>query len=153
MIGEMFTIAETTASFGASAPTTMVVMTAASTGVILVERLFTGQSTQNTSENLGVTFGDTSTAGTSTAQTPEPLMKGHAAAGTYGVNATIEPTYTAPGMIEQAFNVLSGYLWTPASDDEVIAISPSDIAGFKLDTSIAIAATFNYGVTVREIGG
>lgn len=152
MIGEMFAIAETTASAGASAPYTMIDFTAAATGIVMVERLFCSQSTQDTSENLSILMGDMSATGTASAITPEPLMKGHGAAGTYQVNTTIEGTYTAPGIIEQGFNVLSGFLWTPASDDEVIAISPSGIMGFKLVTSIAIAATFNYGATIREIG-
>jgi len=49
--------------------------------------------------------------------------------------------------------VLSGYIWTPANDDEIIVISPGDIIGMNLDVAPSVPMDFSYGMTLREIGG
>lgn len=69
-------------------------------------------------------------------------------------NATIEPTYDANGvLVEEGFNVLSGLLWTPANDDEVLTVSPSALIGVNLDVAPSASMNFSYGCTLREIGG
>jgi hypothetical protein len=74
--------------------------------------------------------------------------------GTVETNSTIEPTYTAgTEIIEDGFNVLSGYLWTPANDDEILVISPSALLGFSLDVAPSASMDFSYGCTLREVGG
>ena len=153
MIGRVYTVA-----IGAQAQTaakTLIEIAAPSDAVVLVERIYISQSSFDTSENLASKTQRITTTGTGTATTPEPKEVGTAAfGGTVETNSTIEPTYTAATeIIEQGFNVLSGFLWTPANDDEIIAISPSALLGMNLDVAPSASMNFHYGCTIREIGG
>jgi len=104
---------------------------------------------------LGSTFQRISATGTGTATTPRPLQSGDAAyGGTVETNSTIEPTYDANGiLVEEAFNVAVGLVWTPGNDDEVMVISPSALLGVNLDVAPSVSMNFSYGCTLREIGG
>jgi hypothetical protein len=153
MIGRLYTV-----SIGSQAQTaakTLIEVASAADSVTLIERLWIKQTSFDTSENLGTKTQRITTTGTGTATTPEPLAAGDAAfGGTVETNSTIEPTYTAgTEILEDGFNVLSGYLWTPANDDEVITISPSALVGMNLDVAPSASMNFSYGCTLREIGG
>ena len=152
MIGRMYSVA-----IGSQAQTTaktLIEVTGAADSVTIIERLWLKQTSFDTSENLGIKLEDVTTSGTGTATTPNPLQEGDAAfGGTVETNSTVEPTYSGTVLLEDGFNVLSGYLWTPASDDEVIVISPSQIQGFSLDVAPSASMNFSYGCTLREIGG
>jgi len=152
MIGRLYTT-----SIGDQAQTaavTLIELAAASDMVCLVERMWISQSSFDTSENLGAKVEDITTTGTGTANTPTPFQTGDAAASaTAKTNSSIEPTYSAAVYIEQGFNVLSGWLWTPASDDEVIVVSPSQLVGMMLNVAPSGSMNFSYGMTFREIGG
>ncbi len=152
MIGSLYTL--TDASQAETAAVTLLEIVAPANGVALLERIWIKQTSFDTSENLGTTTQRVTTTGTGTAQVLEPLMTAQAAySGTGKVNFTIEPTYTAgTEVLEQGFNVLSGYLWTPANDDEVIVISPSALIGMNLDVAPSTSMNFSYGCTLREIG-
>jgi hypothetical protein len=123
--------------------------------VVFVERLYITQTSFDTSENLGTTIQRITTSGTGTATTPRPMQAGDAAyGGVVETNATIEPTYDANGVLyESGFNVLSGFLWTPANDDEVFVVSPSGLVGMNLDVAPSASMNFSYGASLREIGG
>jgi hypothetical protein len=153
MIGRQYTVA--IGSQAQTAAKTLVEVASASDSVTLIERIWIKQTSFDTSENLGTKTQRITTTGTGTATTPEPLQAGDAAfGGTVKTNMTVEPTYTAgTEILEDGFNVLSGYLWTPANDDEVITISPSALAGVNLDVAPSASMNFSYGVTLREIGG
>lgn len=152
MIGRLYTVA--IGSQAQTAAKTLIEITSAADSVTLIERLWLKQTSFDTSENLGVKLEDASASGTGTATTPTPVQEGDTAfGGTVETNSTVEPTYTGTAHLEDGFNVLSGYLWTPASDDEVIAISPSQIKGFSLDVAPSASMDFSYGCTLREIGG
>lgn len=152
MIGRLYTVA--IGSQAQTAAKTLIEVASAADSVTTIERLWIKQTSFDTSENLGVKCEDVTTTGTGTATTPVPLQTGDAAlGGTVKTNLTIEPTYSASVYLEDGFNVLSGYLWTPASDDEVIVISPSQLAGFSLDVAPSASMNFSYGATLREIGG
>jgi len=153
MIGQLYTVA--IGSQAQTAAKTLIEVAAPSDAVVLVERLWLKQTSFDTSENLGVKVQRIATTGTGTATTPEPLQVGSAAfGGTVETNSTIEPTYTAgTEIIEDGFNVLSGYLWTPANDDEIMVISPSALLGFSLDVAPSASMNFSYGCTIREVGG
>lgn len=152
MIGRLFTV--TIGSQGQTAAKTLVEVASAADSVTLIERAWIKQTSFDTSENLGAKIEDITTTGTGTASTPVPLQTGDAAfGGVVETNSTIEPTYSGAVYYEEGFNVLSGFLWTPASDDEVIAISPSQLAGMSLDVSPSGSMDFSYGMTLREIGG
>ena len=139
----------------AAAPLTMIEIAGPADAVTLVERLWAGQSSFDTSENVAVRVQRITTTGTGTATTPEPLQTGFGVyGGTVETAHSAEPTYTAgTEIIEQAFNVLSGFLWTPANDDEVIVVSPSALVGMVLDVAPTTGMDFHYGATIREIGG
>lgn len=154
MIGRVYTF-----GIGAQAQTaakTLIEIAAAADMVILIERAYISQSSFDTSENLAAKVEDITTTGTGTDSTSAvtPMQSGDSAfSGTLESNSTIEPTYSGAVYIEQAFNVLSGWLWTPANDDEVIVISPSQLAGIRLDVAPSGSMDFHYGCTIREIGG
>ena len=153
MIGRLYTVA--IGSQAQTAAKTLIEIASAADSVTLVERLSITQTSFDTSENLGTKTQRITTTGTGTATTPEPLQAGDAAfGGTVETNSTIEPTYTAgTEILEQGFNVLSGYLWTPANDDEVITLSPSALVGMSLDVAPSASMNFSYMCTIREIGG
>lgn len=152
MIGRLYTVA-----IGAQAQTaakTLIEIASAADSVTLLERAYISQSSFDTSENLAAKIEDVTTTGTGTSTTPRPMQEGDAAfGGTVETNSTIEPTYSGTVFIEQGFNVLSGWLWTPANDDEVIVMSPSQLAGISLDVAPSGSMNFHYGCTIREIGG
>ena len=152
MIGRLYTVA-----IGAQAQTaakTLVEVASAADSVTILERAYISQSSFDTSENLAAKVEDISTTGTGTATTPRPNQEDDAAfGGVIETNSTIEPTYSGTVFIEQGFNVLSGWLWTPANDDEVLVLSPSQLVGVMLDVAPSGSMNFHYGVTVREIGG
>lgn len=152
MIGRLYTVA-----IGGQAQTaavTLMEIASAADSVTLVERVYVKQSSFDTSENLAVKIEDITTSGTGTATTPRPFQEGDAAfGGVVETNATIEPTYSGTVFLEDGFNVLSGFLWTPASDDEVFVVSPSQLIGVMLDVAPSGSMNFHYGCTLREIGG
>lgn len=152
MIGRMYTVA--IGSQAQTAAKTLIEIASGSTDVTLVERLWITQTSFDTSENLGTKTQRITTTGTGTATVPEPLQAGTGAyGGTVETNSTVEPTYTAgTEVLEQGFNVLSGYLWTPANDDEVIVVAPSALIGMNLDVAPSTSMNFSYGCTIREIG-
>ena len=153
MIGRLYSVAVATASI--SAAQTLIEVASAADSVTLLERAWCSQTAFDTSENLGMRIQRISTTGTGTAYVPPPLQDGDTAfGGVVEVDASIDPTYTALKVfVEQGFNVLSGWLWTPANDDEIIAISPSALVGIHLSIAPSQAMNFNYGCTLREIGG
>lgn len=152
MIGRLYT-----ASIGAQAQTTaktLIEVAAPADSVVMIERMWISQSSFDSSENLGVKVEDITTTGTGTTTTARPYQEGDAAyGGTVKTNMTVEPTYSGTVFIEQGFNVLSGWLWTPANDDEIIVVSPSQLVGIMLDVAPSASMNFSYGVTLREIGG
>ena len=153
MIGRMYGLS--IASQAQTAAKTLMEIAAPADSVVLVERFYIKQTSFDTSENLGSTVQRVTTTGTGTATVPVPFQLGDAAfGGAPETNSTIEPTYTASTMlIEEGFNVLSGLLWTPANDDEVIVISPAALVGINLDVAPSASMNFSYGCTLREIGG
>lgn len=152
MIGRMYGLG--IASQAQTASKTLVEVASAATAVVFVERAYIKQTSFDTSENIGSTFQRITTSGTGTATTPRPFQNLDTAfAGTCETNATIEPTYNANGvLVEEGFNVLSGLLWTPANDDEVMVIPPSGLWGMNIDVAPSGSMNFSYGVTIREIG-
>jgi len=155
MIGRLYGIWIGAESQSAS-DTTLLEFTSAADSVTLIERLSLTNVDTNTSENCAVKVQRVTTTGTYTsAPVPVPFQAGDAAfGGATKQDATIEPTYTASKvLLEQGFNILSGFLWTPASDDEVMVISPSALLGFALDVAGSGAIVWSYGATIREIGG
>lgn len=153
MIGRQYAIA--IAGEAQTAAKTLLEIAAPADAVVTLERAYISQSSFDTSENLAARIARVTTTGTGTAHTPRPLQAGDAAyGGTVKTNLTAESTYTANAeIIEQGFNVLSGFLWTPANDDEIITLSPSALVGMRLHVAPSASMNFHYGATIREIGG
>lgn len=151
MIGRMFTVAIGNQA-QTSAVTLMEILSGAAV-VTLIDRIWITQSSLDTSEQSACKVQRITTTGTGTGTTPEPLDPGTAAfGGTVETDASIEPTYTAgTEILEQGFNLLSGFLWTPSNDDEFMVMGGADLIGIMLDVAIA-GADLNYGCTLREIG-
>ena len=151
MIGKMYT-----GSIGSQARTdavTLMYLESGAATVALIERMWIKQTSFDTSENLGLIVQRGTAAGTDTDITPEPFMSGDVYAGTFGTNASIEPTITAgTEIIEDGFNVLSGWLWTPASDDEVIEVIAAVDVAVTLDVAPSASMNLSYGMTFRELG-
>jgi len=151
MIGKMYT-----GSIGSEARTDAVTLMYLETGaatINLIERMWIKQTNFDTSENLGLKVQRGTAAGTDTDIVLEPLQVGDVHGGTWGTNSSIEPTITADTeIIEDGFNVLSGWLWTPASDDEVIEVTPASDVMVTLDVAPSTTMNFSYGMTVRELG-
>lgn len=153
MIGRMYTV-----SIGNEASTvakTLMEFTAVADSIATVERIAITQSSFDTSENLGSTTQRITTGGTGTATVLRALEVGSPAAGVLcETDASAEPTYDAAGiLLELGFNVLSGLLWTPANEDELLVLSPSGILGINLDVAPSGSMNFSYGATIRESGG
>lgn len=152
MIGKLYTVTVGNETHSA-VPNTLIEIASDAIVPTFVERLWVGQSTFDTSENLNIHVQRVTTTGTADTPTPEPLSIGDVYQGVVKTNHTIEPTYTgSTEVLIQGFNVLSGFLWTPASDDEVILVTAADLLGMKLaDNAPSTAMFFSYGVTLREI--
>ena len=77
------------------------------------------------------------------------------AAGTCGVNASAEGAGAKTVIVEDAFNVLNGYLWTPSmngSSNELLELPAGSASGFGLFLPIAPTTTtgWSFGVTFAE---
>ena len=155
MIGRLYSA--TVANEASTTAKTLVEIAAAADMIVTLERMWISQTDFDTSENLGAKVEGVATAGTGTAftaPTPAPLQAGDSAStATVVTDFTIEPTYDGQVYVSQGFNVLSGWLWTPANDDEVIVVSPSQIVAFMHDVDASGAMNFSYGLVYREIGG
>ena len=151
-MGRMYMV--TIAAQAQTAAKTLIELTASSAIVVAIDRMYVTQSTQDTSENLSCKVQRITTTGTGTAFTPRKTSNGDGAAvATVKTNMSVEPTYTAStDLVNQGFNTLSGFLWTPASDDEIISIPPSGLLGIMLNTAPVGSISFDYGCTFREIG-
>jgi hypothetical protein len=154
MIGRMY-------GFGISAQAqttakTLMEIASAADGVTILERANIGQSSFDTSENMSAKIQRVTTTGTGTTSTTSvaPFQVGDAAfGGVVETNCSAEPIYTSNTvLVSQGFNCLSGWLWTPANDDEIVVISPSALIGIMSNTTVS-SMTMDYGFTCREIGG
>jgi len=96
-------------------------------------------------------------------QTPRPAKEGDPvsqivggtalAAGTCGINASAEGAGAKTPIIDDAFNVLNGWLWV-ATPAETIILSPGSANVFSLFFPVAALSLSNwaFGLTYRELG-
>ncbi len=153
MIGRMYTL--NVANEAQTVAVTLMELLAPADAIVSVERIQITQTSFDTSENLGTTVQRITTTGTGAAVVLRPLEAGSPAAGvTSETNHSAEPTYDAAGiLLEQGWNVLSGMLWTPANEDELLVLSPSGLLGINLDIAPSGTMNFSYMLTARESGG
>ena len=131
---------------------------------IEILRAWAGQSANNTSAQQRVQLVTQVTAfPTLTTFTPKKTKYGDAisaivggtagAAGTCGINASAEGAGTKTIIVEDAFNVLNGWLWVATELDSII-LQAGSASGFGLHFPVAPATLTNwaFGVVYREIG-
>lgn len=152
MIGNAYTT-----SISAQAQTaakTLIEIAAPSTGIVYIQRMQIGQRTFTSSEQLEAKVQRVTTTGTGTANTPAKNSSlSPAASSTVKTNMTAEPTYTSGTVqMNDAFSVLTGWLWTPGSDDELIIIPPSGLIGMMLNKAPSTSMDFNYKMNFVETG-
>ena len=125
-------------------------------------RCWAGQAVNATSAQQRVQLETQVTAfPTLTGVTPAKLKRAEAvsiivsgaagAAGTSGINASAEGAGAKTAIIDEAFNVLNGYLWVP-TPNETIVMPASSTSGFGLFFPVAPSVTtnWNFGVNFGE---
>lgn len=80
------------------------------------------------------------------------LVSGTGGQGTAGINASAEGAGAKTVILEDAFNVLNGWLWVP-TPAETIVLPAGSLSGFGLFLPVAPASTTNwaFGVVYREV--
>ena len=154
MIGALYVASA--ASDANTGTQTEMLLTNTAAMISLVERAAISQGTQTTSEQEVAKISKWSIVGTGGDAVTEVALNDQAAAasGTVTIEGTIAVT-TGTGtnsiFYQQGFNVLSGWLWTPANDDEVIIIGLSGVAELGLTTGTA-SLVWYCSLTWREYG-
>lgn len=76
------------------------------------------------------------------------------AAGTSGINASVEGAGAKTVVYGDAFNVLNGWLWVPTPYETIIESAQSTAHGFGLvfPAAPATLTNWNAGLTFRELG-
>lgn len=98
---------------------------------------------------------------TLTSATPKPLRIGDpvsgivggtaGAVGTCGINASAEGAGAEDVIYHAAFNVLNGWEWIAASEDEYIIVPPDTAVGLKFPIAPANVTDWAFGLTFIEI--
>jgi hypothetical protein len=128
---------------------------APSTGIVVVHRIFLGQSSDAAdaqAEMLRVQIergGGTAGSG-GTTPTAAPHCVGHAAfGGTVEANNTTQ-VGTPTTIYEEAFNVQAGWFWVPTPEERII-IPPSGILVVAIPTAPTDSLTMQGSITFEEI--
>ncbi len=153
MIGRMVMASDTSdANTGAG---TEMLLTAGAGAVFILERAAISQTSQSTSEQAEASIRKFATGSTGGDAVVEVTSDSTATISTVvtieGTIAITEGSSTENVYYRQGWNVLSGFLWTPASDDEGIL---ADLAG-TIDIAIPTtqtSLTWDVSVTFREFG-
>jgi len=144
--------------------TTLISIRPATTCALEILRAWVGQTANATSAQQRVQLLRQAAAlPTVVSETPEKMKEGDPvsqivggtalAAGTCGINASAEGAGTKTPILEDAFNVLNGWLWV-ATPAETIILSPGSANVFSLFLPVAPPSTANwaFGLTYRELG-
>lgn len=131
---------------------TILEVTAPSSGCLEIIRAWVSQSSSTSSAQARIQLlrkAGTIT-GTASPPTPVPTQVGQAASGvTVKWKATVEGT---DGVIpvDDAFNILSGWLWLPVPEER-IWVPPSGIIALKFP-SAPTSANWTFGIGYKEYG-
>ena len=131
---------------------------------IEILRMWVSQSASNSSNQQRIQVVTQVTAfPTLTSATPRPLKHGDTiasiivgnttgAAGTCGINASVEGAGAKTVKFEDAFNVLNGWLWV-ATPPETLVMPAGSVSGLGLFFPVAPALLTNwaFGLNYREI--
>lgn len=150
----------------ANGATTLVAINPGAGRVIKVMRSWCSQNANNLSVQCAIELGLKAAAfSTLTSQAPQKLetsdpasliVGGTAgAAGTSGINATVEGAGATVPLYSDAFNALQGWLWLPsAALDEEIIVSGADAQAIylKFTQAPATLTNWNFGIEFKELG-
>lgn len=133
---------------------TLVQIVAGSVGIIKIHRAWCSQSSTTTSAQKRIQLLRKSAAATVTSFTPVLLDTEDAAADSVGGTSATGHTATAEGtdgtvLIEDVFNVLSGWLYLPVPEERPI-VPPSGIIALKFPAASTLTVTA--GIVYEEIG-
>lgn len=134
---------------------TLVQIVAGSAGIIKIHRAWVAQSSTTTSAQKRIQLLRKTAAATVTSTTPLLFDPGDAAADAIGGAALTGHTATAEGtdgnvLIDDVFNVLSGWLYLPTPEERPI-VGPSGIIALKFPAASTLTVTA--GFIFEEIGG
>lgn len=160
MLGRLYYCADQSDSNTGNGTEMLVV---AATGTILFcERAAISQSTKDTSEQMEASLRSFATASSGGDPVTEVPADANDVAASFtatveGAMAITEGSGTETVFYRQGFNILSGFLWTPANDDEVILINTSTIGGVDtldlvLPTTADTAVVWSCHLSIRELG-
>lgn len=131
---------------------TLLELTAPSTASLTVLRAWCQQSSSTTSAMARIRILRKSATITGTASPPAavPTEVGMPTSG-----MTVKWIATGEGtdgviLVEEAFNLLNGFLWLPVPEERII-VPPSGLIALKFPAAPASAA-YTFGFTVRETG-
>ena len=151
MIGNFYWVA--IAAQSQSGVKTLIELGTTANIITFIERITLGQSSIDVSEQLSCKVQHATASGTGTATTPHKSEATPSAVGTCETNSSVEPTYAAGKVwLNEPFNILQSFKWTPSSDEEIIIIPPSLFCGIMLNTAPSEAMLFDYGCSFRQIG-
>lgn len=104
------------------------------------------------SEQLRVFVQRASSGGTGTAITPVRMEFGDPVFGVIArSNLTVEPLFTDAPYVEEAFNVVNGWVWVPMPEERPV-ITNSFFIGLRLDVAPSAAAIFSAQLTFGLFG-
>jgi hypothetical protein len=146
--------------------TTLVAINPPTGRAIEIIRAWCSQVANATSAQIAIELGlKASVFSTLTSATPEKLKPSDpvsyitggtaGAAGTAGINASVEGAGTHTTKYPDSFNALQGWIWQPSYTlGETFILSSADALAFALKFSAAptTLSGWNFGVTFREIG-
>ena len=131
---------------------TILEIDAASTNTLEIKRAWCQQSSSTTSAMNRIRILRKSGTITGTASPPSAIpLDASAASG-----VTVKWLATAEGtdgnvLYEEAFNILNGWVWVPASPQERIIVPPSGIIALKFPAA-PTSANYTFGFVWEEIG-
>lgn len=161
MSSRMYTVSA--AGITVAGATTLVFINPGATCSIEILRAWIGQSANNSSAQQRVQLvGQVTGFPTLTGVTPAKVSRGDpisaivsggaGAAGTSGINASAEGAGAKSVILNDAFNVLNGWLYVPTPEERVIfPASAAEGFGLYLPAIPATLANWAFGVTFREL--
>lgn len=131
---------------------TILEVTAPSTAVLELTRAWVVQSSSTTSAMARIRILRKTATITGTASPPTAIALDAAAAS----GATIKWIATAEGtdgnvIVEEAFNILNGWVWVPSTSRTRIIVPPSGLIALKFPAA-PTSASYTFGFEYEEIG-
>ena len=153
-MGRMYTVVMD--AIGVTAAKDLLRLSAPSDAVVIIHEVSVSQDSDagdSEAEQLVLQLQRSSTDGTGTSATPEPLHEGDAAfGGTAVTNLTADTTIDGAPLWREGVNVQAGFRYFPTPETRPV-ISPSDRFVVRLDAAPGDSLTMNLVCVFEELGG